>query len=211
MDAIEQLHREIIACRHCELAGFIPRALPVVWGHTGNRIMLIGQAPGITEQTQRRPFAGRSGRELFRWLASIGIAEDEFRAHVYMTAITKCFPGKAATGSGDRRPSGREIALCRPWLERQLALVRPEVILLVGGLAVETYFPKQPLTQLIGRRFAVEGRIVIPLPHPSGASRWLNAPEHRALLEQALTHVGDVWSCRGPDRLLAPPPSDMVG
>lgn len=193
MDAIEQLHAEILACRHCETAGFIPRALPVVWGRTGNRMMLIGQAPGITEQEKRRPFAGRSGKELFRWMASIGIAEEEFRANVYMTAITKCFPGKAATGSGDRRPSGKEIALCRPWLERQLALVQPRAILLVGGLAIERYFPKQPLHELIGRRFEIDGRTLTPLPHPSGASRWLNVPEHRELLNEALQIVREEW------------------
>jgi uracil-DNA glycosylase len=155
--------------------------------------MLIGQAPGITEQEQRRPFAGRSGRELFRWMASLGIGEDEFRSRVYMTAITKCFPGKAASGSGDRRPSGREIVLCRPWLEQQLTLVQPETILLVGGLAIERYFPGQPLHTLIGRRFELDGRNIIPLPHPSGASRWLNVPAHRALLEEALRHVQHAW------------------
>jgi uracil-DNA glycosylase len=193
MDAIEELHREILACRRCQLAGFIPRAAPVVSGRTGNRMMLIGQAPGIVEQEQRRPFAGRSGRELFRWMGSIGISEHEFRAHIYMTAITKCFPGKAATGSGDRRPSGKEIALCRPWLEHQLTVVRPETILLVGGLAIERHFPKQALTELIGRCFELDGQTVIPLPHPSGASRWLNVAAHRELLRQALEHVRHEW------------------
>jgi uracil-DNA glycosylase len=193
MDAVERLHQEILACRRCETAGFLPRALPVVHGHLGNRMMLIGQAPGITEQDQRRPFAGRSGKELFRWMASVGIGEEEFRARVYMTAITKCFPGKATSGSGDRRPSGKEIALCRPWLERQLALVQPDTILLVGGLAIERYFPGQPLHDLIGRRFEIDGRTFIPLPHPSGASRWLNVPAHRDLLREALEHVRSAW------------------
>jgi uracil-DNA glycosylase family 4 len=193
IDAIERLHEAILACRRCEAAGFIPRALPVVHGRLDNRMMLIGQAPGITEQDQRRPFAGRSGKELFRWMASIGIGEEEFRDHVYMTAITKCFPGKATSGSGDRRPSGKEIALCRPWLEQQLTLVQPDTILLVGGLAIERYFPGQPLDTLIGRRFESGGRTIIPLPHPSGASRWLNVPAHRALLQKALQHVRSAW------------------
>jgi uracil-DNA glycosylase len=159
-----------------------------------NRIMLVGQAPGITELEQRRPFAGRSGKELFRWMASIGITEEEFRATVYMTAITKCFPGKATGGSGDRRPSGKEIALCRPWLERQLDLVQPEAILLVGGLAIERFFPGRSLHALIGRRLELDGRTFVPLPHPSGASRWLNVPEHRELLCHALEHVRLIWT-----------------
>jgi uracil-DNA glycosylase family 4 len=193
MEPLEELHARILACRRCEVAGFIPRALPVVAGRPGNRMMLIGQAPGITEQENRRPFAGRAGKELFRWLASIGIGEDEFRANVYMTAITKCFPGKSSAGSGDRRPSGREIALCRPWLEEQLVLVRPETILLVGGLAIERYFPRRQLHELIGRRFERNGVVCVPLPHPSGASRWLNVPENRELLRQGLVLVKGEW------------------
>lgn len=165
----------------------------MVAGQLGNRIMLIGQAPGITELDVRRPFAGRAGKELFRWLASIDITEDAFREQVYMTAITKCYPGRVAGGAGDRRPSGREIALCRPFLEAQLDLIRPRTMLLVGGLAIERYFPKRPLTEVIGRRFELNGVTTIPLPHPSGASRWLNLAENRALLVQALSHVRTEW------------------
>jgi len=164
-----------------------------VAGRGSNRIMLIGQAPGITELDVRRPFAGRAGKVLFRWMASIGIDEAEFRTAVYMTAVTKCFPGRVPCGSGDRRPSGREIALCRPWLQAQLELVRPRVILPVGGLAIETYFPKTPLTEVIGRRFARDGVVFIPLPHPSGASRWLNVPVNKELLRDALELVRDAW------------------
>jgi uracil-DNA glycosylase len=190
---LERLHRRILACRACEEAGYIPRAAPVVAGHSGNRMMLIGQAPGVTELEVRRPFAGRAGKELFRWLASIDISEEEFRERVYMTAITKCYPGRVAGGSGDRRPSGREIALCRPFLEAQLALIRPRALLLVGGLAIDRYFPKLPLTELIGKRFELDGVATIPLPHPSGASRWLNGAENRALLTEALQHVRSEW------------------
>jgi uracil-DNA glycosylase len=199
METLNALHERILSCRLCEQAGYIERAAPVVSGRADNRMMLIGQAPGVVELEVRRPFAGKAGRVLFGWLHSIGIEEADFRRHVYMTAITKCFPGKARTGSGDRRPSGREIALCRPYLEAQLTLLRPETILLVGGLAIERYVPGRPLVELIGRRFDREGVGYIPLPHPSGASRWLNEPEHRALLGQGLRHVRDAW-----DRLVVP-------
>lgn len=190
---LERLHERILACRACEDAGYIERAAPVVAGHAGNRIMLIGQAPGVTELEVRRPFAGRAGKELFRWLASIDITEADFREQVYMTAITKCYPGRVAGGSGDRRPSGREITLCRPFLEAQLTLIRPRAMVLVGGLAIERYFPKRPLTEIIGRRFDLNGVATIPLPHPSGASRWLNGAENRALLAEALRHVRAEW------------------
>lgn len=177
----------------CQDAGYISPAAPVVAGREGNRIMLIGQAPGQTELTKRRPFAGPAGRVLFGWMHSIGIEEETFRQQVYMTAITKCFPGRARSGSGDRRPSAAEIQLCRPYLEAQLALIRPEVVLLVGGLAIERYFPKTPLVDLIGRRFERDGARFIPLPHPSGASRWLNDPDNRELLQQALKLVREEW------------------
>jgi len=160
-------------------------------------MMLIGQAPGQVELEVRRPFQGRAGRELFRWMASIGIEEEEFRDGVYMTAITKCFPGKARSGSGDRRPSAREIGLCRPFLERQLTLLKPETILLVGGMAIERYLPGRPLDELVGQMIEQNGARLIPLPHPSGASRWLNQPEHRDLLRQALQLVRAEWDRLG--------------
>lgn len=198
MESLDLLHTRILACRVCQDTGHIETAAPVVSGRAGNRIMLIGQAPGQTELTKRRPFAGPAGRVLFGWTRSIGIEEETFREHVYMTAITKCFPGKARSGNGDRRPSAREIDLCRPFLEAQISLVRPEVILLVGGLAIERYFPRTPLVDLIGRRVERDGIRFIPLPHPSGASRWLNDPGNRQLLQEGLELVREEW-----DRLVA--------
>lgn len=199
MESLESLHRRILSCTLCQDAGHIPQAAPVISGGAGNRIMLIGQAPGQTELTRRRPFAGPAGRVLFGWMRSIGIEEETFRDTVYMTAVTKCFPGKATSGSGDRRPSAREMALCRPFLDAQMALIRPQTILLVGGLAIDLYFAKTPLADLIGRRLERDGITLVPLPHPSGASRWLNDPANRALLAGALEIVREEW-----DRLAAP-------
>jgi len=148
--------------------------------------MIIGQAPGAIELTTGLPFSGRAGAELRRWLARAGIDE----AHLpYRTSMTKCFPGKAATGAGDRRPSPAEIALCAPWLDAELALVRPRIVLLVGQLAIERFWGKRPLGDVVGKARKDGDRILIPLPHPSGASRWLNQPANRALLERALRIV----------------------
>ena len=199
MDAIQLLHEEIHACHLCVDGGYLPAASPVVSGRITDRMMLIGQAPGITEVEARRPFHGRAGRELFRWLASVHISEGEFRENVYMTSITKCYPGRARSGSGDRRPSAAEIGLCRPYLERQLQLVKPQSVLLVGTLAIERFLPKAALTAVIGHRFEREGMILVPLPHPSGASRWLNQAENKARLQQALEHVSHEWQ-----RMVAP-------
>ncbi|MDD3827733.1 MAG: uracil-DNA glycosylase family protein, partial [Anaerolineae bacterium] len=85
-----------------------------------------------------------------------------------------------------------EQKLCRPFLERELALVRPRVILAVGGLAIETVLGRKVrLDEAVGARFSVDGRLVLPLPHPSGASLWLNRPENQARLERALAILGD--------------------
>jgi len=196
MDDLNELHARILACTKCADAGYIQQAAPVVAGRVGNSIMLIGQAPGVTEVEARRPFHGRAGRELFRWMASIGITEDEFRRNVYMTAITKCYPGKSPSGNGDRRPSTAEIGLCRPWLAQQLALIKPETILLVGTLAIESLLSRQPLNKVIGRRFDTAGIRYVPLPHPSGASRWLNHTANKVLLKEALALVREEWNLR---------------
>lgn len=192
---IVTLDNRIRSCRLCEEAGHIPSARPVVMdGGRFGGIVLIGQAPGIVEHESGRPFGGRAGRELFRWLESIGIEEDDFRTLVYMAAVTRCFPGKAVSGSGDRKPSRLEIEACRPWLEAVLATLRPRSLLLVGQLAMMPYFAGRRLDDVIGRRFEFDGRTVVPLPHPSGASRWLNDPSHRRLLGEALAQVKDLWN-----------------
>ncbi|TME25019.1 MAG: uracil-DNA glycosylase [Chloroflexi bacterium] len=196
---LARLHRDILGCTRCVDAGFLPVAAPVLSGYPDNQIMLIGQAPGAVEAERRLPFQGRSGKVLMQWLARAGFASEmEARRRIYMTSITKCFPGKGAAG-GDRRPSRAEVGLCRPHLDRQLALIKPVVLILVGGLAHERFLPGRPLAELVGRVFDPSGRAVgprtrtrpllLPLPHPSGASRWLNDPGNRALLDRALRRL----------------------
>jgi uracil-DNA glycosylase len=197
--SLPRLQRRIRGCTLCVDAGFLPIAGPVFSGFRDNRIMLIGQAPGKVEETRRLPFQGRSGKVLMRWMIRAGFrSESEVRRRVYMTSITKCFPGKSQAG-GDRRPSRAEVELCRPHLDAELALIQPEVILLVGGLAHERFLPGRPMAELVGECFDLSGRrvpvrgqarpVLVPLPHPSGASRWLNDPANLALLEGALRRL----------------------
>lgn len=196
---LARLHREILACTRCVDAGYLPQAAPVLSGYADNRIMLIGQAPGAVEAVRRLPFQGRSRNVLMGWLIRAGFSsETQVRRHVYMTSVTKCFPGKDS-GGGDRRPSRAEVDLCRSHLDRQLALIKPDLLILVGGLAHERFLPGRPLDTLVGRLFDASGRevsrrtgarpLLVPLPHPSGASRWLNAVENRALLDRALRRL----------------------
>jgi len=184
--ALARLHAHIRACTKCVDAGYLASAFPIVAGNATDRVMIIGQAPGAVELTTGLPFSGRAGAELRRWLAVAGIDEEHLP---YRTAITKCFPGKAASGAGDRRPSPPEVQLCASWLDAELALVRPRVVLLVGTLAIERFWGKVPLSDVVGKSRVDGERVLIPLPHPSGASRWLNDPANRERLARALAVV----------------------
>lgn len=200
-----RLHRDILDCRRCVDSGHIPAATPMFQGRPGQPLMLIGQAPGVVELGPRKPFAGRAGAELSRWMTRAGFRDDDhFRSLTYVTSVTKCFPGKAVSGSGDRRPSPVEVSQCRPWLEAQLRLQAPRLVLLVGTLAIAEFLPRRSLDDLVGRLYTGVGDAVpegalprppllLPLPHPSGASRWLNDGAHRLLLDQALELLGRTW------------------
>jgi uracil-DNA glycosylase len=140
----------------------------------------------VTEVEAGRPFNAGSGKRLFEWLGEAGIEEDWFRSTQYMSSVTKCFPGKGS-GGGDRVPTRAEQKLCAPFLEQEIALVNPEVIIPIGRLAIVRFFPsKLKLTEIIGTQKQVDGRWVIPLPHSSGASRWHQIEENRQLIQQAI-------------------------
>lgn len=186
------------ACRRCVLAGHIPSALPIFSGRASDDVMVIGQAPGPVSDDRGIPFAGPAGRELDRWFAEAGFPEGYFRAHTYLTSLTRCFPGKSPHGGGDRPPSRAERLLCRDFLDEELALVRPKVILLVGKLAIEEFLGKARLDEVVGTAVERDGDLLIPLPHSSGVSRWLNAPEHRALLGEAIRHLAAARARLGP-------------
>jgi uracil-DNA glycosylase len=164
-------------------------------------MMLIGQAPGITEKEAGRPFNAGSGRRLFQWLSGAGIEEDWFRSSQYMTAVTKCYPGRSKSGSGDRVPSRAEQELCRPFLDAEIRIIDPQVIIPVGRLAINLFYPKsRPLTKVIGSQKQVDGRCVVPLPHPSGASRWHQIEENRLLIDQAVQLIGERYQAIFGDR-----------
>ena len=155
--------------------------------------MIIGQAPGITEAEAGRPFNAGSGTRLFSWLEQAGFTEDRFRAEQYMTSVTKCFPGKSKGGGGDRVPSRAEQTLCRPFLDREIELINPSLLIPVGRLAIGLFFPaKLPLTEIIGNESQIDGRVVIPLPHPSGASRWHQIEENRKRIAEAIGRIGKI-------------------
>jgi uracil-DNA glycosylase len=184
---LDELQARIRLCRQCLNAGYDIYPRPIFSGGLSSRIMLIGQAPGITEKEAGRPFNAGSGTRLFQWLAQAGIDEAWYRETQYLTAVTKCYPGRAISGNGDRVPSRTEQELCRPFLNAEIALVNPQLILPVGRLAIGLFFPSnQPLNEIIGTEKLVDGRWMVPLPHSSGASRWHQTPENRQHIQEAI-------------------------
>lgn len=225
MTDLTQLHAQMKACRLCLEAGFYIEPEAVFSAGSSPEVMLIGQAPGVTEVVAQRPFNASSGRRLFQWLEDAGWEEDSFRQRYYMTAVTKCYPGKHPNGKGDRVPSKEEQALCRSFLEAEIRLVQPRLMILVGGLAIKLLYPKSArLTEIIGTavyfspetlkdpvNFKIKqgqvlrqfdptldknGRWVVPLPHPSGASLWPNKPENQQRIQHAakiLDNIRQHW------------------
>lgn len=186
--ALTALQEQMRACRLCQQAGYRVQPSAVFSGRLGAQVMTIGQAPGPTEPIAGRPFNAGSGKRLFAWLGQAGFDEAHFRATQYMTSVTKCYPGRGS--SGDRVPGKDEQALCRPYLDREIELVDPRLIIPIGRLAIGLFFDlKQPLDVIIGRQLDWQGRWVLPLPHPSGASAWHRKPANAALIQQALAQI----------------------
>jgi uracil-DNA glycosylase len=198
MTAFDRHLEALYACRAC------PNVFgqPVTGAVRGARVMLVGQAPGPHEREQNRPFAYTAGRRLFSWFESLGIGEEEFRRRVHIAAVIRCFPGRDAKSGGDRVPDKTEIANCAAHLDREIALLKPKLVIAVGTLASIQLTGIAQLKDAVGRlhRVTRAGRTfdVVVLPHPSGRSTWLNKPENARLLKRSL-------------RLIAPALQDKSG
>jgi len=201
---LEQHATDLTACRLCGHQGVIPivsrPALP--------RAMLVGQAPGQTEMVDQRPFAGRAGKTLFKWLERAGLREAGARESLYIAAITRCYPGPSPSGRGDRVPSRRERDLCADWLDRELMALRPALIIPVGRLAIERFLGPVALEEVVGRSVRVEypggEALAIALPHPSGASSWIHQGSHGLLLDAAIQLLRKQFSDLGVTDSAAP-------
>lgn len=187
---LRTLQAGLRACARCpKMVGPVVHGGPVA-----SPVFLLGQAPGPHEGRFGKPFAWTAGKTMFRWFQSaLGVDEETFRARVYMAAVARCFPGKAK-GGGDRKPDPGEIDNCRPWLEREVALLRPRLLLPVGTLAIgQVLGEAPPLAEVVGRTLrttwhGVEADVVC-LPHPSGASTWHRTEPGLTLLPKALRLV----------------------
>jgi uracil-DNA glycosylase len=183
---LERHVAELLQCRRC------PRmqSTPVSGGAIVSEVMVIGQAPGPREPALKRPFAHTAGRTLFRWLEEfLGMNEAAVRSTIYFAAVCRCFPGKNSSG-GDRVPAPDEIRNCSSWMDDEIRILRPRLVVPVGRLAITQFIECDKLEKVIGRKFranrAEHDFDLIPLPHPSGASPWHKIPPGKALTERAL-------------------------
>jgi uracil-DNA glycosylase len=188
-----ELNRWIRACRLCHAEGFLDErvSLPLARDPEPDaplpRIILVGQSPGLRATNENRPFAGIAGDKLRAWMEMGGIPKEDFWRKIHFSAVTKCYPGRLPGARGDRVPTPREQQLCRPWLDAQLAILQPDIVLLVGLLAIQTFLGRVPSLQaVVGTAVVKDGVRFLPLPHPSGVSRWLNEPENVAAVAQAM-------------------------
>ncbi|NKC15917.1 MAG: uracil-DNA glycosylase [Gammaproteobacteria bacterium] len=186
--ALEAHRQALMACTACpNMIGPVVSGEPVM-----SPILMVGQAPGDKEGQLGRPFAWTAGKTLFKWYASIGFQEEAFRHHVYMAAVCRCFPGKNPKG-GDRVPHALEIATCGHWLDKEIALLKPKLLIPVGKLAIAQFMRVDKLKHIIGsvQRVTRAGHTMdtIALPHPSGASTWHRKEPGKALLAAALEHI----------------------
>lgn len=187
-----QLERHVAALRACTICPRMHRPA-VSGGAVVSRVITVGQAPGTKEPVLGRPFAWTAGKTLFGWFQkACGMTEEQFRASIYMAAVCRCFPGKTKAG-GDRVPDPGEIENCSAWLDAEIELLKPELVIPIGKLAIAQFLPPAPLTELIGRKFKLERAghhfEFIPLPHPSGASPWHRMEPGKTLLEKALRKI----------------------
>jgi uracil-DNA glycosylase len=175
--SIASLQRDNRVCRACAEAGHPLESRAVVLPYTGQLAYMFGQAPGVQEGLERLPWRGRAGRTLRRWLE---MDEGTFYGTFFCASVTRCYPGRAANGRGDRTPSPHEQELCAFWHRWEIELMRPQLVVTVGGLAARRLLGVRSMTECVGSRYELDGgATAIPLPHPSGASSWLNDPANR--------------------------------
>jgi uracil-DNA glycosylase len=176
----------LMQCRRC------PRmqSMPVSGGAILSDVMIIGQAPGPREPVLQRPFAHTAGKTLFRWFEEFcGMNEAAVRSRIYFAAVCRCFPGKNSGGT-DRVPAPDEIRNCSSWMNDEIEILRPRLVIPVGRLAILQFVDCPKLEKVIGCKFGVERAgchfDLIPLPHPSGASPWHKIAPGKQLLGRAL-------------------------
>ncbi len=200
MNEIERLAPRMWVCRRCPEAGIHVESMPVFSVSPFAEAILVGQAPGVHEPVVRRPFAASAGRTLRRWLEPAGLGDEAaFYTRLHITAVAKCFPGKARGGS-DVPPSRAMLKTCRPWLDAEFAALPGLPVISVGVMALTTLAPGLKLDDAVGAELETgDGRRLFALPHPSGASPWPHLPGNRERLDRAIAQIAAALGVRSDD------------
>lgn len=170
MNELEDLYRRIASCPDCDLCHSRTHAVPGE-GPPDAEIMFIGEGPGFYEDQQARPFVGPAGRFLEELLASIGLRRDQ----VYITNVVKCRP------PNNRDPLPNEIEACRKYLERQIELIKPKLIVTLGRYSLAWFFPRESIGRVHGQLKNKDGLHILPIYHPAAA---LHAANMRRVIEE---------------------------
>jgi uracil-DNA glycosylase len=194
---LKSIHQRLRSCRKCSKVCGEAVHGPAI----DSKVLIVGQAPGSHEGHLGKPFAFTAGKTLFKWFyQATGADEEEIREMIYFSAVARCFPGKALKGAGDRPPSSEEIENCREFLADEMKVLKPKLTIAIGKVAIQEVLGKQlsknwTLNDVVGKKFRCTfhgvNTEVIPLPHPSGVSRWPNTEPGKTKLSQALKLIGD--------------------
>jgi len=158
MSALSELYKEIALCQQCEIAKYRTKVVPGE-GPEDAEIMFIGEAPGWHEDQQGRPFVGPAGLYLDELLASINLKREQ----VYIANVIKCRP------QGNRDPLPTEILNCRNWLDRQIELICPKIIVTLGRYSMAMFFPDKSISKIHGTAQKRDDIIYYAMYHPAAA------------------------------------------
>lgn len=177
-DSLTQIAAEVSACERCPLAATRKKAVPGE-GPADARILFIGEGPGFNENEQGRPFVGAAGQLLNDLLVQAGLKRED----VYITNVVKCRPPQ------NRDPEAEELKACGDYLERQIALINPEVIVTLGRFSMARFFPGAKISEVHGQGRTIGGRLVVAMIHPAAA---LHQPQNKPLIEQDFRRLPDL-------------------
>lgn len=169
MSELTDLYKQIVVCTNCELHCNRIKGVPGE-GPENAKVMFIGEAPGFNENQQGRPFVGAAGQFLEALLKSIGLK----RSDVYICNVVKCRPPE------NRDPLPTEIAACKPYLDRQIALIKPKLIVTLGRFSMAPYFPGESISKVHGQARKRGEHVVVAMFHPAAA---LHQPKYKTEIE----------------------------
>jgi uracil-DNA glycosylase family 4 len=193
-DSLDQIAAEVSACERCPLAATRKKSVPGE-GPAGARILFVGEGPGFNENEQGRPFVGAAGQLLNDLLGQAGLKRED----VFITNVVKCRPPQ------NRDPESGELKACADYLERQIALINPAVIVTLGRFSMARFFPGAKISEIHGQGRTLGGRLVVAMLHPAAA---LHQPQNKPLLEQDFRKLPDLLARAAALRTAAPPADD---